>query len=280
MLYSLPKLTDDKSFENLCCDIMKTKSPLGFTVYGRNGQKQNGVDIFPTISGRPYIQCKNYQDKDKKTKDRFIEEITDDYNTAISTYDDCKQFWVFTALNSDVYIINKIKYLSNDNKPIVPFFWEDITKEIIYHPDLLRIYFPFFFNQENFKFIIGEEEKLIIDIQRIIKDNIKIIKDIDLFTNKSLDLYEAEDLLYALVSKIEEHSIKPTQSTNYIIDFVNILNNLLTIMAINSNPLSYNPEVRCPNKYMCQETIVEFNNLKESAKNYASIILKLPTKDN
>ena len=280
MLYSLPKLPDDKSFENLCCDIMKTKSPIGFTVYGRNGQKQNGVDILPTFSGGPYIQCKNFQDKDKKTKDRFIEEITDDYNNAISTYDDCKQFWVFTALNSDVYIINKIKYLSNDNKPIALFFWEDITKEILYHPDLLKIYFPYLFNQETFKFIIGEEEKLIKDIQRIIKDNIRIIKDIDLFTDKSFDLYEAEDLLYELVSKIEEYSIKPTQSTNYIIDFINILNNLLTIMAINSNPHPYNPDVRCLNRFMRQETIVKFNNLKENAKNYASIILRLPTKDN
>ena len=45
MLYSLPKPSDEKAFENLCCDIMKTKFPLGFTVYGRNGQKQNGIDM-------------------------------------------------------------------------------------------------------------------------------------------------------------------------------------------------------------------------------------------
>ena len=280
MLYSLPKLSDDKSFENLCCDIMKTKSPHGFIVYGRNGQKQDGVDIFPTISEEPYIQCKNFQDKDKKTKDRFIEEITDDYNTAISTYNDCNQFWVFTTLNRDSYIINKIKYFSKDNKPIVLVFWEDITNEIIYHPDLLKIYFTSYFTQDNFRFIIGEEENLIIEIQRIIKKNLGIITNINLFTNKSLDFYEAEDLLETLVSKFDEYSIKPTQSTNYIIDFINILNNLITIMAINSNPLYSNPDVRCPHNNMRQETIVEFNNLKENAKNFASIILKLPTKDN
>ena len=246
MLYSLPKPTDDKSFENLCCDIMKTKSPIGFTVYGRSGQKQNGIDILPTTSEGPFIQCKNFQDKDKKTKDKFIEEITDDYNSAISHFNDCNQFWVFTTLNRDLYILNKIKYLSNDNKPIVLFFWDDITSEIIYHPDLLKIYFPFYFTQDNFKFIIGEEEKLIISIQRIIKNNIGIVTSIDLFTNKSLDLYKAEDLLENLVSQFNEYFIKPTQSTSYIVDFINILNDILSIMAINSIPLSTNPEIRIP----------------------------------
>lgn len=280
MLYSLPKLTDDKSFENLCCDIMKTKSPLGFVVYGRSGQKQYGIDIFPTASGGPYIQCKNYQDKDKKTKDKFIEEITDDYNTAISFFDDCKQFWVFTTLSRDAYIINKISYLSNDSKPIVLIFWDDITSEIIHHPDLLKIYFPFYFNQDNFKFIVGEEEKLIIDIQRIIKRNYKIITNIDLFTDKSLDFYEADDLYETLISKFREYSIKPTQSTNYIIDFINILNKLISIMAINSDPLPYDPDVRRPHIDITPKTIEKFNNYKENAKNYATIILDLPTKGN
>ena len=280
MLYSLPKPSDEKAFENLCCDIMKTKFPLGFTVYGRNGQKQNGIDIFPIVSEGPYIQCKNCRDMDKITKDRFVEEITYDYNNAISFFDDCNQFLVFTTLNRDIGIINKIKYLSKGNKPIIPFFWEDITSEIIYHPDLLKIYFPFYFSQENFKFILGEEKKLIIDIQRIIENNIEIITNINLFTDKSLDFYEDEDLLEMLVSKRNEYSIKPTQSTNYIIDFINILDDLLSIMAINSDPDSYNPDIRCPKKYIQQETIQEFNILKENAKKYAYFILNLPTNDN
>lgn len=280
MLYSLPKLTDDKSFENLCCDIMRAEFPLGFTVYGRNGQKQNGIDILPTISRQPYIQCKNHQGDNKRAKDKFIEEIKSDYTDAILYFDDCSHFLVFTTLNRDVYIIDKLRYFSNDDKPIVPYFWEDITSKIIYHPDLLKIYFPCYFNCDNFKFIVGEEEKLIVDVQGIIKNNISVIQNIDLFTNKSSDLYDAEDLLFELDMKLGEHTIESTQSKKYIIDFANVLIELISIMSYNSLPDYSKPEVRRPFTNIQKETIDRFNILKEHAIKYACIICNLPTSDN
>lgn len=279
MMYNLPKLTDDKSFENLCCDIMKTMSLFGFFIYGRNGQKQQGIDIYPTSPMLPYIQCKNYQGNDKKSKDKFINEIRNDYNNATSHFSDCERFIVFTSLSRDVNLVNQILFIRKDNIPIIPYFWEDITKEIIKHPDLLRIYFPFYLNQENFKFIQGEEEKFIIDIKKIIKNNLNIIQRINLFSSKSSDFYDANDLLEILDARCRQYSLEATQSTSYVINFINILNKLVQIMAIVSDPDYYNPDIRIVKPFISPDTINDFDNSKKQAEQFINCILNLPTNE-
>ena len=42
--YQFPALKDEKEFEDLINDLCTAKYGIEFQVYGRKGQKQNGID--------------------------------------------------------------------------------------------------------------------------------------------------------------------------------------------------------------------------------------------
>lgn len=61
-LTQLPKSRSAEEFENMCADVLTMIYNVPFSIYGRPGQKQNGIDLFASSTQGHYIvaQCKNY----------------------------------------------------------------------------------------------------------------------------------------------------------------------------------------------------------------------------
>ena len=115
-------ILSDDNFEELCTQILSKKYGCVFQRFGRQGQKQYGIDAF-TNHG-VYAQYKNY--RTINSKNLFIERIKDDFSIASKHFNDMQKFVVVTHLNRDSYIQQKIKDL---NCCIEILFWEDIEKE-------------------------------------------------------------------------------------------------------------------------------------------------------
>lgn len=265
MRYELPKLDDDKAFEELCCEIMEMWYPNGYHIYGRKGQVQHGIDIIPNSTCAPFIQCKNYHNNNKATVTKFKNEITKDYISA-KNYFNCSEFIVFTALNSDVSISDQVLYLK-DTKNITIVFWETITDKILSHSRLLKTYYPFYFNHDDFENMQRQEDVYVKQIVDLINRNKNTLNNISLCSDKSSDFYAGEDFYYEYI-EIENH-YSPASSTrvDYIRHFFMLINSLLRIMAMNSNPYPYNPEIRVPIKNIPQATIDDFADKCKLASN-------------
>ena len=136
----LPKITDSAEFEKLVKDIAAIEYGQKFTLFGRVGQNQHGIDIcgknFDTV-----IQCKNYTTNDKTA---LKSAIIRDFNTAYhDLYEEqkikFKEFIVYTSVDRDKsvqLIVQNIKQettLKIDSEPIdINFvFWEDINEYVI-----------------------------------------------------------------------------------------------------------------------------------------------------
>ena len=63
-LSQLPKSRSAEEFELMCSDILQNNYGVRFQSYGRNGQAQNGIDLFAQLPGTHNLyvvaQCKNY----------------------------------------------------------------------------------------------------------------------------------------------------------------------------------------------------------------------------
>lgn len=263
MRYILPKLDDDGAFEELCCEIMNMWYPNGYHIYGRKGQIQHGIDIIPNSTCLPFIQCKNYHDNDKKTVSKFKKEITKDYNSA-KNYFNCSEFFVFTALNRDVSISDHVLYLK-DTKNITIVFWETITAQILAHSQLLKTYYPFYFNHDDYEIMQRQEDDYVKQIIDLINRNNNTLNNMSLYSKKSSDLYAGEDFYYEYIKIENDYSPASCTRVNHIRHFFMLIEELLHIMAMNSTPYSYNPEIRVPNKNIPLTTIDDFTDKWEMA---------------
>lgn len=62
--HKLPKPADAKRFEQMVRDCANKKYNKEFSLYGRTGQGQNGIDIYSVDDFEEAIQCKNYTSND------------------------------------------------------------------------------------------------------------------------------------------------------------------------------------------------------------------------
>jgi hypothetical protein len=58
----LPKTKSEDEFESICVDVLNYSYKKSFSLHGRKGQKQHGIDIFCDVGNKKRIvaQCKNY----------------------------------------------------------------------------------------------------------------------------------------------------------------------------------------------------------------------------
>ena len=61
-LMKLPKTSSAEEFEKICNDVLTLTLNQNFQLYGRQGQNQNGIDLYVDLpdGGRIVAQCKNY----------------------------------------------------------------------------------------------------------------------------------------------------------------------------------------------------------------------------
>ena len=251
---------------------MNIWSPHGYHVFGRNGQQQHGADVIADCINAPLIQCKNYHNNNKSTISKFIKEIESDYSTA-STFFNYSKFVVFTSLNRDVKISLDKLYLQEDKKIIV-YFWEEITDCILSHSDLLKTFYPFYFNHEDFEIMLSQEDDYVNKAIKLIKSNIKTLENIRFNTTKSSDYYNGVDFYNEYVEMERQFPLSHSKKTDYIRHFFVLVEDLLHIMALNSHPNPYNPEERVLNRTISNSTITDFNDKIDIAKKLLSIIMR------
>ncbi|MCI6432935.1 MAG: hypothetical protein MSA72_19115 [Lachnospiraceae bacterium] len=149
--YNLPKTTDDKEFECMvrdCFEIQYGNAEL----YGRNGQRQNGIDIICHVDDHDKgnyiigIQCKNYQ---RITKDNIDDIITEAEKFEFPL----GKFVIATSASRDVKIQDYVFGKNLKGSDVEIYFWEDISEIIAYNPELLKKYYP----------LIGEEDEMTIE---------------------------------------------------------------------------------------------------------------------
>lgn len=143
----LPKPKDWNEFEEICLSAAKSRwENPNFTRFGRQGQKQNGVDIFGhDIYGRPIgIQCKNTLGS--LTADIVEEEI----RKAESFEPPLLELNIATSASSDVNLQRYVMELSkqrvaNGKFGVAIFFWSDIEQDLSKNRKELERFYPQFF---------------------------------------------------------------------------------------------------------------------------------------
>lgn len=133
------KFSDDKVFEYFICDYLSAKLGVNFTTFGRNGQKQNGIDglHYKPDDDQHYnvVQCKNYNEKILK-----YDEIVEHLESAHKSNLKINHFYFVTASNKDVNLQRKLQenHFALTEKygfSIDLLYYSDIFREVItsYH---------------------------------------------------------------------------------------------------------------------------------------------------
>lgn len=155
-IMQLPPTKSADEFEKMCRDVLQIMYGTRFFQYGRQGQGQDGVDLYSERDRSGYYtvaQCKNYYGCTHKT---LINKIKTDIGAAYSWGEKIKTFVVMTSLNRDV---NAQKSVMRIEAPfnIIILFWEDMAEQICSNVMLLERYYPSFFARNLNSIEIGNE---------------------------------------------------------------------------------------------------------------------------
>lgn len=143
-LMQLPKSRSAEEFENICKDVLTFEYGIKFNSYGRNGQKQNGIDIYAQLNEKNYIvaQCKNYFSLN--SANTINKQIEKDVKATENIPFHINQFIAMTSMDRDLNVQN---YIENIDSPfrIQIWFWEDIQVKVCSNDKLFETYYPSFF---------------------------------------------------------------------------------------------------------------------------------------
>ena len=141
---NLPTPKSWEEFEEITLDALRIKwDNPDLQRHGRNGQSQNGIDIY----GENYhfqfigIQCKKYDLKlSKKTIETEIEKA-ENFEPKIEV------FYIATTYPTDVTLQKEIRLISKERKrlnkfPVDIFFWNDIVQELITNEKIFNKHYP------------------------------------------------------------------------------------------------------------------------------------------
>lgn len=123
-------------FEMLTKKVCESKFGIPFELYGRNGQEQNGIDLFSNAFSI-CVQCKNYQGHDASK--RLMATLQKDYFSAINKFGrQMKKFVLATTALRDTSVQDLAVELSiNSNVEIHVLFWEDFQEILREHPEFI-----------------------------------------------------------------------------------------------------------------------------------------------
>lgn len=148
MIYELPFPKSPEVFENLVCDLsnflFKTTS---FSLYGRKGQSQNGIDIISNELNI-IIQCKlrSVNLLNKQSKINFINDITNDIKSIINGNYNPKLIIIAATIENDILLQDIIQSIfSIEFFPIKFEFWSwsKISSELFLFSDIVNKYYPY-----------------------------------------------------------------------------------------------------------------------------------------
>lgn len=133
-----------EEFEELTLDSCKIRwENPDLQMNGRQGQAQNGVDIYGAnhIFKNIGVQCKNYE------FEISIKLINAEIKKAESFRPKIEMFYFATSTKTDVNIQREIRILSqertNEGKfPVMVLFWTDIIQDLIRNHSLVKKHYP------------------------------------------------------------------------------------------------------------------------------------------
>jgi tetratricopeptide (TPR) repeat protein len=143
----IPKLKDWQAFQRGCVVLFQAelKDPHA-QEYGRNGQKQRGIDVLGRRNGDPDhfvgIQCRRYVEPLKKA------EILKDCKAALAIKAGLKEIIFATTCPSDtkatdaaIEVESELRAQGHDLKVVI-YSWSDLELKISQHPTALAFFFP------------------------------------------------------------------------------------------------------------------------------------------
>jgi len=145
--YQYPPLASWNEFERLCRDLFKNDWNSRITsLNGRNGSRQNGVDIYRYPGGGQEIwgvQCKGKEIYPEKKI--TIDKIEDEIDEALGFEPVLSHYIFATTMRRDVKLQRDLRKLVR--RIDLPFsveivFWDDIEDMIADMPDIQRKYYP------------------------------------------------------------------------------------------------------------------------------------------
>lgn len=131
---SLPIPPDYSEYENIVKEYLKDRFQKEFSKFGRQGQKQYGIDVF--CSDGIVVQCKNYT-ASKLTK-KILEQ---DISNAEKHFPFITQFIIATTAEPDAtiqdYILNR-----KQNFVIEICYWSNIVSFLLKNPEIRDLFYP------------------------------------------------------------------------------------------------------------------------------------------
>lgn len=132
-----------QDFEDLCHKLWRDIwGDFNTQKNGRQGQKQNGVDIYgiPTYKGKYCgIQCKG---KDINYNSQLtIKEIEEESKKAENFKPNISDFTIATTSPRDAYLQEKVRDMNSKNERLFPiniWSWDDISDELQFRPELYK----------------------------------------------------------------------------------------------------------------------------------------------
>lgn len=139
-LMVLPKSSSADEFEIICKDVLKELYLKDFTRYGRQGQKQHGIDIYSKDDDDLFIvaQCKNYYRPD--SAQRLINQIEQDIIASKKSDFNIKAFIAMTSYDRDTSVQDAFKR----SHRIRVIFWDEIQETVCRNKHLLLQHYPSF----------------------------------------------------------------------------------------------------------------------------------------
>jgi hypothetical protein len=132
------------SFQDFVADLFNAKEHTNtYAIWGRHGQKQNGIDIFSSEKGT-IIQCKYKNDSSAKTKQQLKAEIEEEVIKAIGSGIKFNHFILTSTYPHDVELQHFAISLRDTKEykfNISYVGWDELKKWTIQQPMLLNRYF-------------------------------------------------------------------------------------------------------------------------------------------
>ncbi|QKG28606.1 hypothetical protein [Campylobacter sp. RM16187] len=147
MIYQLPTPKSFELFESIVCDLLNNiHNTTSFSLYGRNGQKQHGVDIL-SYEKNIICQCKLRNHVNSKSSIRnFINDVKKDIEFILKSNNIPRKIIIATTLENDTFLQNNLNgYLALNNSLVCIEFWsrEYISNYIFSFREILNKYYPF-----------------------------------------------------------------------------------------------------------------------------------------
>lgn len=132
------------TFQDFVVDLFNAKENTNtYAIWGRHGQKQNGIDVFSAEQGT-IIQCKYKNDSSTKTKQQLKAEIEEEVKKAIGSGVKFNHFILTSTYPHDVELQHFAISLrdAKEYKFNISYVgWDELKKWTIQQPVLLNRYF-------------------------------------------------------------------------------------------------------------------------------------------